>query len=241
MTVSHELHTPLNAIYGWARLLGTGRVNDEQRSRALATIERNARAQARLIDDLLDVSRVISGKLRLDVKQINPGDMLNLAVDAMRAALDAKSLRFETSIEPEVGTITADPERLQQIVWNLLSNATKFTPEAGRIQLRMSRQNSHVELVVADTGIGISPDFLPYVFERFRQQDAGSRRRFGGLGLGLVDHRLARPSACGRRPDALKKKLHWDSEAMKATNAPEADKFIRREYRKGREAILTTS
>jgi signal transduction histidine kinase/ActR/RegA family two-component response regulator len=186
MTVSHELRTPLNAIYGWARLLATGRVGDEQRGRALSTIERNARAQARLIDDLLDVSRVISGKLRLDVRQLNPVDVLNLAVDAMRPAIEAKSIRLETSVDPDLGTITADPQRLQQIVWNLLSNATKFTPEGGRIQLRMSRQNSHVEIVVTDSGIGISPEFLPYVFERFRQQDAGTRRRYGGLGLGLA-------------------------------------------------------
>jgi signal transduction histidine kinase/CheY-like chemotaxis protein len=186
MTVSHELRTPLNAIYGWSRLLATGRIGDEQRGRALSTIERNARAQARLIDDLLDVSRVISGKLRLDVRQLNPVDVLNLAVDAMRPAIEAKSIRLETSVDPDLGIITADPQRLQQIVWNLLSNATKFTPEGGRLQLRMSHRNSHVEIVVTDSGIGISPEFLPYVFERFRQQDAGTRRRYGGLGLGLA-------------------------------------------------------
>jgi signal transduction histidine kinase/ActR/RegA family two-component response regulator len=186
MTVSHELRTPLTAIYGWSRLLATEQVRDEQKARALATIERNARAQARLIDDLLDVSRVISGKLRLDIRQVNLADVVRGAVDAMRPALGAKGILLETMIDPNAGPIAGDPERLQQVLWNLLSNATKFTPEGGRMQLRLEQAGSHVEMVLTDTGVGISPDFLPYVFERFRQQEGGSRRRYGGLGLGLA-------------------------------------------------------
>ncbi len=186
MTVSHELRTPLTAIYGWSRLLATGQVRGEHRARALATIERNARAQTRLIDDLLDVSRVISGKLRLDIRQVNLLDLMRGAVEAMGPALAAKGIRLETTIDPKGGPIAGDPERLQQIIWNLLSNATKFTPEGGRVQLHMEQSESHLEMSVADTGVGIAPEFLPYVFERFRQQEGGSRRRYGGLGLGLA-------------------------------------------------------
>jgi signal transduction histidine kinase/CheY-like chemotaxis protein len=186
MTVSHELRTPLTAIYGWSRLLATGQLRDEHKARALATIERNARAQTRLIDDLLDVSRVITGKLRLDIRQVNLVDVVRGAVEAMRPALAAKSIVLETTLDPNEGLIAGDAERLQQIVWNLLSNATKFTPEGGRVHLRLQRSGWRLEMSVTDSGVGIAPEFLPYVFERFRQQDSGSRRRFGGLGLGLA-------------------------------------------------------
>jgi signal transduction histidine kinase/CheY-like chemotaxis protein len=186
MTVSHELRTPLTAIYGWSRLLATGQLREEHKARALATIERNARAQTRLIDDLLDVSRVITGKLRLDIRQVNLEDVVRGAVEAMRPALAAKGIRLETAIDPNEGLIAGDPERLQQVVWNLLSNATKFTPQGGRVELRLRRSGSQQELAVTDTGVGIATEFLPYVFERFRQQEGGSRRRYGGLGLGLA-------------------------------------------------------
>ena len=186
MTVSHELRTPLTAIYGWSRLLASGQVRGEQRTRALATIERNARAQTRLIEDLLDVSRVISGKLRLDIRQVHLGQLVAGAIEAMRPALAAKRIRLETAIDEGVPMVAGDPERLQQVVWNLLSNATKFTPEGGRVRLRLARAGPAVEMRVTDTGIGIAPEFLPYVFDRFRQQEGGTRRRYGGLGLGLA-------------------------------------------------------
>ena len=186
MTVSHELRTPLTAIYGWSRLLASGQVRGEQRTRALATIERNARAQTRLIEDLLDVSRVISGKLRLDMRQLHLSELVSGAIEAMRPALAAKSIRLETVIDPNLAPVAGDPERLQQVVWNLLSNAAKFTPEGGRVLLRLTQVGSHVEMSVTDTGVGIAPEFLPHVFDRFRQQEGGTRRRYGGLGLGLA-------------------------------------------------------
>jgi signal transduction histidine kinase/ActR/RegA family two-component response regulator len=186
MTVSHELRTPLTAIYGWARVLGTKEMSREQQSRAVAAIERNAKAQTTLIDDLLDVSRAISGKLRLDARQVNIGDVLRGAIETLGPALAAKQIVFESQLDADAGVVIADPDRLQQIVWNLLSNAIKFTPEGGSVKLHLRRSDSQVEIVVTDSGSGISPDFLPYVFERFRQGDAGSRRRYGGLGLGLA-------------------------------------------------------
>jgi signal transduction histidine kinase/ActR/RegA family two-component response regulator len=186
MTVSHELRTPLTAIYGWVRMLATREIPREQQERAVAAIERNAAAQVRLIDDLLDVSRAISGKLRIELRPVNPADAVTAAADTVGPALEAKSIRFECSIDPQAGTVLADPDRLQQIVWNLLSNAIKFTPEQGTVRLRLARVDSQVEIVVSDTGAGVAPEFLPYVFERFRQADAGSRRKFGGLGLGLA-------------------------------------------------------
>lgn len=193
MTVSHELRTPLNAIYGWVRILATGDLPPEQRARALATVERNARAQTRLIDDLLDVSRAISGRLRLDSRPVYIADVAGAAVDTLRPALEAKSLQFECAIEPGLGAMVADPDRLQQILWNLLSNAIKFTPDGGSVRLRIARvfapgspPGGHVEIVVSDTGVGIAPDFLEFAFDRFRQAEAGTRRRFGGLGLGLA-------------------------------------------------------
>jgi signal transduction histidine kinase/ActR/RegA family two-component response regulator len=186
MTVSHELRTPLTAIYGWVRMLATDGLPEDQRTRALAAVERNARAQTRLIDDLLDVSRAISGKLRLDARSVNMPDMLRAAIDTLGPALEARSIRLETAIDAEVGPVVADPDRVQQIVWNLLSNAIKFTPEGGTVKLSLARLDSSIEIAVSDTGVGIEREFLPYVFERFRQAEGGSRRRYGGLGLGLA-------------------------------------------------------
>ena len=186
MTVSHELRTPLTAIYGWARVLSTKEMPRDEQARAIAAIERNAHAQTRLIDDLLDVSRAISGKLRLEPKAVNAAEVVQAAVETFAPAIAAKALRLETAFEPGLPPIAADPDRLQQIVWNLLSNAIKFTPDGGWIRVSLARADSHVELVVADSGAGMAPDFLPHVFERFRQEDTGTRRRFGGLGLGLA-------------------------------------------------------
>ena len=186
MTLSHELRTPLTAIYGWVRMLSTNVIPPTERDRALATVERNALAQARLIDDLLDVSRAISGKLRLERRPVNVAEIVRAAVDTVMPAVDAKGIRLLTTIDDATGVILADPDRVQQVIWNLLSNAIKFTPTDGVIDLAARRHGSDVEIVVRDTGIGIHPEFVPYVFERFRQADVGSRRRYGGLGLGLA-------------------------------------------------------
>jgi len=186
MTVSHELRTPLTAIYGWARVLGTKQMQADQQAKAIAAIERNAHAQTRLIDDLLDVSRAISGKLRLEVREVNVADVVRTAIETVRPAMAAKGLRFEAAYDPDLPLITADPDRLQQIVWNLVSNAIKFTPEGGSIAVSVARAAAGVELTVRDSGAGIAPDFLPHAFERFRQADTGTRRRYGGLGLGLA-------------------------------------------------------
>jgi signal transduction histidine kinase/ActR/RegA family two-component response regulator len=186
MTVSHELRTPLTAIYGWARVLGTRQMEASQQARAIAAIERNAHAQTRLIEDLLDVSRAISGKLRLEAQVITVADVVRAAVETVSQAMAAKRITFEADLDPATPPIIADPDRLQQIVWNLLSNAIKFTPEGGAVTVRLSHSDTHVEILVADTGSGIPADFLPYVFERFRQADGGSKRRYGGLGLGLA-------------------------------------------------------
>ena len=186
MTVSHELRTPLTAIYGWARVLGTKEMPKTDQQRALAAIERNAHAQTRLIDDLLDVSRAISGKLRLEMRRVKVADVLNAAIETVNPAMAAKNIHFDPQFDPETPAIAADPDRLQQVAWNLLSNAIKFTPEGGTVRLRLRRAGTHVEIEVIDSGDGITPEFLPHVFERFRQADTGSRRRYGGLGLGLA-------------------------------------------------------
>jgi signal transduction histidine kinase/CheY-like chemotaxis protein len=185
MTVSHELRTPLTAIYGWVRMLKKNAIPYDQRARALAAIDRNARAQTRLIEDLLDVSRAISGKLRIDARPCNVGEVVHAAAETVRPALEAKGITFDLSVQG-MEPIMADPDRLQQIVWNLLSNAVKFTPEGGTVRLNVARVDSGVEIVVSDTGIGIHAGFLPHVFDRFRQSDTGTRRRFSGLGLGLA-------------------------------------------------------
>lgn len=184
--LSHELRTPLNAVYGWARLLQAGQVRDEAAKRALDAIVRNANAQLQLIDDLLDVSRVVSGKMRLDVRSVDLRAVIDGALDAVRPAGEAKAIRLESVLDPRAGPITGDPDRLQQVVWNLLMNAVKFTPKGGHVQIHLQRVNSHVEVVVSDTGQGIAPDVLPHVFERFRQADSSSTRGHGGLGLGLA-------------------------------------------------------
>jgi signal transduction histidine kinase/ActR/RegA family two-component response regulator len=185
-TVSHELRTPLNAILGWSQILRTSKVDEARMNRALETIERNARSQAQLIDDLLDISRIITGKIRLNVQTVQLLPVIEAAIDTVRPAADAKNIRLQAVLDPAAGPVLGDSERLQQIVWNLLSNAIKFTPKRGRVQVCLQRINSHVEIVVADTGQGISAEFLPYVFERFRQADSSITRSFGGLGLGLA-------------------------------------------------------
>jgi PAS domain S-box-containing protein len=184
-TLSHELRTPLQAVLGWSRLLMTGRIGAEETRQALATIERNAVQQAQLIEDLLDMSRVISGKLRLDVRPVNLSEITEAAVASARPSADAKEIRIEQLIDPYAPAVMGDAGRLQQVIWNLLSNAVKFTPRKGRVRVTVRREGSHLELEVADTGQGIAPEFLPHVFDRFRQADPSTTRRHGGLGLGL--------------------------------------------------------
>jgi PAS domain S-box-containing protein len=185
-TISHELRTPLNAILGWAHIVRSGQLDNGSYAKALDTIERNARAQAQLIDDLLDVSRIITGKLRLDVRPADPNSFIDAAVEALRPAADAKGVRVQRIIDTGLISIPGDPVRLQQVVWNMLSNAIKFTPRGGRVQVRLERVNSHIDIVVSDTGQGIHPDFLPHVFDRFRQADQRTTRQHGGMGLGLA-------------------------------------------------------
>jgi PAS domain S-box-containing protein len=185
-TVSHELRTPLTAILGWSHMLRAGQLTGESAASAFETIERNARAQAQLIDDLLDVSRIITGKLRIDVRPVDPNSFIEAAVEAVRPAAAAKGVRLQKVMDTGVVTVSGDPVRLQQVIWNLLSNAIKFTPRGGRVQLRLERVNSHIEIGVSDTGAGIAPEFLPHVFDRFRQADMGTTRHHGGLGLGLA-------------------------------------------------------
>ena len=185
-TVSHELRTPLNAILGWARIIRNSKLDEKGFARALDTIERNAKLQVQLIDDLLDVSRIISGKLRLTVIPLELAPVIEAAIDAIRPAAEAKNIRLQVMLESNTGLVSGDPDRLQQIVWNLLSNAVKFTDKGGRVQIRLEHFNSHVVTTVSDTGKGIPPDFLPYVFDRFRQADSSITRLHGGLGLGLA-------------------------------------------------------
>ena len=185
-TLSHELRTPLNAMLGWASIL-RGKVDlDQQTTQGLEAIDRNARIQAQIIDDLLDMSRIISGKVRLDVQPLDLPAILLDSVDTMRATASTKGIRLQTVIDPLNASILGDPNRLQQVFWNLLSNAIKFTPKGGRVQVSLQRVNSHVDVSVIDTGEGSPPDFLPYVFNRFQQADASTTRRHGGLGLGLA-------------------------------------------------------
>jgi PAS domain S-box-containing protein len=184
-TVSHELRTPLNAILGWATLLRRLEPGSEDQGRGLETIERNARVQGQIIADLLDMSRIISGKVQLDVQAIDLGEVINAALDAVRLSIEAKKLRLRVTLDARAGRVRGDPGRLQQVIWNLLTNAVKFTPSGGRIDVVMERVNSHVEVSVEDSGIGIKPEFLAFVFDRFRQADSSTTRRHGGLGLGL--------------------------------------------------------
>ncbi|MFC7514731.1 MHYT domain-containing protein [Herbaspirillum sp. GCM10030257] len=184
-TLSHELRTPLNAILGWAQILGGGARDEATLVKGLETIERNARAQAQLIEDLLDMSQIISGKVRLDVRPIDPANFIEAALETVRPAAMAKNIRLETTLDPQAGQIAGDPNRLQQIMWNLLSNAVKFTPNGGHIHVSLNRSAAGIAIRVVDSGIGIQPEFLPYVFDRFRQADASTTRRYSGLGLGL--------------------------------------------------------
>jgi PAS domain S-box-containing protein len=185
-TVSHELRTPLTSILGWVHLLRTRQHDPQKVAQAVEVIERNARSQAQLIDDLLDVSRIILGKMRLDVQPLDLGLLIEAAIESVRPAAEAKGVRLQKTLDTGVGAVSGDAARLQQVVWNLLSNAVKFTPKGGRVQVRLERINSHVEITVSDSGIGIRPEFLPHVFERFRQADQTMRRQQGGLGLGLA-------------------------------------------------------
>jgi PAS domain S-box-containing protein len=184
--LSHELRTPLNAIVGYSRLLRGGMLPADKAQRGLETLERNATLLTQIVEDVLDVSRIVAGKIRLDVQAVELPVIVDNAVATVQPAADARSVRVQTIIDPRVGPVSGDPARLQQVVWNLVSNAVKFTPKKGRVQVRLESVNSHVEISVSDTGIGIRPDFLPYVFERFRQGESGTTRKSGGLGLGLA-------------------------------------------------------
>ena len=184
-TLSHELRTPLNAILGWSQVLRSGPKDPRDLLKGIETIERNARVQTQLIEDLLDMSRITSGKLRLETRVIKPAEFIDAAIETVQPAAEAKMITVERLVDDSAGPIAGDTGRLQQVVWNLLSNAIKFTPKGGRVQVSVERGDAHVLLTVADTGIGIKPEFIPYLFERFRQADASTTRAYGGLGLGL--------------------------------------------------------
>jgi signal transduction histidine kinase len=184
--VSHELRTPLNPILGWAYNLRMGGVEPHLMQEGLETIERNARIQSQLVEDLLDVSRVITGKLHLNVQPVHLQSVIEAAVESVHPAAQAKRIELALHFDPDIPQVAGDPGRLQQIFWNLLSNALKFTPEGGRVDVRLKKTDFHVEALVIDSGEGIPSDFLPYVFERFRQADSSVTRKHGGLGLGLA-------------------------------------------------------
>jgi PAS domain S-box-containing protein len=185
-TVSHELRTPLTAILGWTSILRTHSLPPEKQTRALETVERSARAQAQIVDDLLDISRIVAGRMRLDMQPVKLAPVVETALDAVRPSAAARNIQLELQLEAGVGPVQGDAQRLQQVAWNLLTNAIKFTPDGGRVTARLRRVEEHVELRVTDSGKGIEPAFLPHVFELFRQADGGSTRRYGGLGLGLA-------------------------------------------------------
>ena len=184
-TLSHEMRTPLSAIVGWMSILRNEGCEEKDRQEGLDVIDRNTRAQVQLIDDVLDVSRIVSGKLRLDIQRCEFIGVINAAIGAVQAAADAKQISIERKLDPDASTGSCDPGRLQQVVWNLLSNAIKFTPKGGRISIMLDRHRSTARITVSDNGPGITADFLPFVFDRFRQADSSTRRKFGGLGLGL--------------------------------------------------------
>jgi signal transduction histidine kinase len=185
-TISHELRTPLNAMLGWVTMLRSGRLDAAGSAHAVEVLDRNVRSQAKLVADLLDVSRIISGKIRLDVQPVDLVQVIHAAIDVVRPAAEAKSLRLQVILDPSAGPVSGDPARFQQVVWNLLSNAVKFTERGGRVRIDLARLSSQVQIVVSDSGCGISPEFLPYVFDRFRQADGTLTRRNGGMGLGLA-------------------------------------------------------
>lgn len=185
-TMSHELRTPLTSILGWSRLLQSNQLSDKEKDRAIQVIQRNAEAQSKLIEDLLDVSRIITGKLKIEVQPVSFASITEGVINSLRPTVDAKQLQLETSIDPAAGPILGDPARLEQIVTNLLSNAIKFTPNGGRIDVSLEREDVCVRLEVRDSGVGIAAEHLPYIFERFRQVDSSNVRAHGGLGLGLA-------------------------------------------------------
>ncbi|HEY9655342.1 MAG TPA: PAS domain S-box protein [Crinalium sp.] len=184
--LSHELRSPLNPILGWSRLLQTRKLNEVQTAEALQVIERNARLQAELIEDLLDISRIMQGKISLDAVPVALAPIIQAAIETVRLAAEAKAIQVQIALAPDVKPVSGDPNRLQQIVWNLLSNAVKFTPSHGRVAIRLEQLESQAQITIADTGKGIPPDFLPHVFDYFRQAEAATTRKFGGLGLGLA-------------------------------------------------------
>ncbi|MEX0268218.1 ATP-binding protein [Leptolyngbyaceae cyanobacterium UHCC 1019] len=185
-TLSHELRSPLNAILGWTRLLNTRKFNEATTARAMETIERSATTQAQLVEDLLDVSQIIRGKLRLNIQPMDLTSAVQAAIDTVQPSAAAKNIQIQFLSEPGVGSISGDPDRLQQIAWNLLSNAVKFTPENGQITITLERSSGYINLIMIDTGKGIDPEFAPFVFDRFRQADSSSTRIYSGLGLGLA-------------------------------------------------------
>ncbi|MDQ3120790.1 MAG: ATP-binding protein [Verrucomicrobiota bacterium] len=189
--ISHELRTPLNAVFGWTRLMQENLLNEEERADAVDSIMRNAQAQARLIEDVLDITRIVNHKLTLDRTVLNPADLVTAAIEAIRPSANLKGITIETAMESENLLIDADAMRLQQVVLNLLTNAVKFTPLGGRIAVRVGRDRAFASVEVSDTGKGIEPELLPHIFERFRQGDSSSTRHHGGLGLGLtIAHQL---------------------------------------------------
>jgi PAS domain S-box-containing protein len=185
-TLSHELRTPLNAILGYARMLRAGILTSDKWPRAVEIVERNAAALSRIVEDVLDVSRIVSGKMRLSITPVDLTKLIQDAIDSVRPAADAKGIDIDSALDDGAGTVPGDAERLQQVVWNILSNAVKFTERGGRVTVTLARRHADVQLTVSDTGIGIAPEFLPHIFERFRQADAGTTRERGGLGLGLA-------------------------------------------------------
>ncbi|MEJ7638342.1 MAG: HAMP domain-containing sensor histidine kinase [Singulisphaera sp.] len=185
-TLSHERRTPLNAILGWAKILRSGQVDEEDLEEGLAAIERNSTAQAQIIEDLLDISRIVSGNFKLEVQRFDIREVIEASIAAVMPAATAKGIRVHKLLDSLAGPVSGDPARLQQVVWNLVTNAIKFTPKGGKVQVLLERVNSHLEISVIDTGMGIKPEFLPHVFDRFRQADSTTTRRHGGLGLGLA-------------------------------------------------------
>jgi signal transduction histidine kinase/DNA-binding response OmpR family regulator len=185
-TLSHELRTPLSAILGWSQLVRTGKLEEKQMARAFETIERNARSQSQLIDDLLDVTRIITGKLQIELRQVDLAKVIEAAIDSVRPAYETKEIRFKLAGEQGPILVRGDANRLQQIFWNLFSNAIKFTPSSGKVSVKVKRHGAHVGVSITDTGIGIDDNFLPFIFERFRQADGSTTRSHGGLGLGLA-------------------------------------------------------
>jgi signal transduction histidine kinase/CheY-like chemotaxis protein len=245
-TVSHELRTPLNAIIGWSHMLSQGRLDEATVTRAIATIERNAKSQAQLVEDILDVSRVMTGKLRLNICAVDIAPVINAAIDCVQLAAESKGISLEVTLDPSARRVSGDANRLQQVVWNLLSNAIKFTPPGGSIFVRLERAGAEALIRVRDTGEGIPQEFLPYLFDRFRQADGTSTRQHGGLGLGLAIVRqlvelhggtvqaesagegsgatftVKLPLAASDRAPQLRREteLFWTAEKVEARNAP---------------------